>query len=389
MLLVERAAVLDDARRLQASRSWRYGHAAMRALGRLGRAPLSDEGAAESLVARLSTARPRQLPAVASLRPAERRASPEPARHRSPPLAAVAHVTSSFPIHNAAAVSSAASTASCATPAAAAVCCSSTMPARIRASRRCSSVTAGSRTSRVLVDERTLGFTATVNRGFDQAVADSDVVVLNSDTEVPPRWLEQLMIAAYEEREIGTVTPVSNNAGAFSVPEIDADNALPPGFAPDDVARLVAQDPALVRLRAPTGSGFCLYVKRACLDSVGRFDEEHFPRGYGEENDFCMRASALGWSHAVDDATWVLHHRESSFGEEKAALVRAQPGHPRRRSTRGTPRSCAPSWPRTSCGRCASTPASGSRGPSAAARAAAAAAVRPARRRWRRARDQR
>jgi glycosyltransferase involved in cell wall biosynthesis len=34
-----------------------------------------------------------------------------------------------------------------------------------------------------------------------------------------------------------------------------------------------------------------------------------------------MRASALGWSHAVDDATWVLHHRESSFGAEKAALV--------------------------------------------------------------------
>ena len=173
----------------------------------------------------------------------------------------------------------------------------------------------------VLANERNAGFTETVNRGFDHAVPGSDVVVLNSDTEVPPRWLEQLMIAAYEEREIGTVTPVSNNAGAFSVPEIGADNPLPPGLGPDDVARLVAQDAARLRLRAPTGSGFCLYIKRACLDTVGHFDAERFPRGYGEENDFCMRAALLGWTHAIDDATWVLHHRESSFGEEKAQLV--------------------------------------------------------------------
>ena len=39
----------------------------------------------------------------------------------------------------------------------------------------------------------------------------------------------------------------------------------------------------------PTTVGFCLYVRRAALDQIGGFDAEAFGRGYGEENDFCMR----------------------------------------------------------------------------------------------------
>jgi GT2 family glycosyltransferase/glycosyltransferase involved in cell wall biosynthesis len=173
----------------------------------------------------------------------------------------------------------------------------------------------------VLVNERNLGFTATVNRGFDHADPEGDVVVLNSDTEVPPRWIEQLMLAAYEDRTVGTVTPVSDNAGAFSVPEIDGENPLSPGMTVDQAGRLFAHSARRLRVRTPTGSGFCLYVKRECLDTVGRFDAERFSRGYGEENDYCRRAAALGWTHAVDDATWVHHCREASFGAEKAQLV--------------------------------------------------------------------
>ena len=73
----------------------------------------------------------------------------------------------------------------------------------------------------------------------------------------------------------------------------------------------------------PTGNGFCMLFKRAVLDEIGAFDAEGFPRGYGEENDFCMRARAAGWTHLVDDSTYVLHERSASFGEERAALAKA------------------------------------------------------------------
>jgi glycosyltransferase involved in cell wall biosynthesis len=50
-------------------------------------------------------------------------------------------------------------------------------------------------------------------------------------------------------------------------------------------------------------------------------DEEAFPRGYGEENDFCMRAGRLGWSHVIDDATLIGHARSASFGDTRSDLV--------------------------------------------------------------------
>ncbi|MGK7870670.1 glycosyltransferase [Falsiroseomonas sp. E2-1-a20] len=167
-----------------------------------------------------------------------------------------------------------------------------------------------------------LGFTATCNRGFALAGRD-DVVLLNSDTQVGPGWLDGLRLAAHAAPRVGTVTAVSNNAGVFSVPEPEADNRLPGWFTVADMARLARQAALALWPAAPTGNGFCLYVRRACLDVVGGFDEAAFPRGYGEENDFCMRASAAGFEHRVDDRTWVWHRRSASFGRAKAAHVQA------------------------------------------------------------------
>ena len=73
----------------------------------------------------------------------------------------------------------------------------------------------------------------------------------------------------------------------------------------------------------PTGNGFCMLVRRACLDEVGLLDAEAFPRGYGEENDFCMRAGRAGWRHVIDDCTYVFHDRSKSFGEAKTDLMAA------------------------------------------------------------------
>ena len=64
-----------------------------------------------------------------------------------------------------------------------------------------------------------------------------------------------------------------------------------------------------------------MYVRRDCLDAVGGLDAEAFPRGYGEENDFCMRAGRSGWEHVIDDATLIYHVRSASFGAEKGGLI--------------------------------------------------------------------
>ncbi|MBM3667822.1 MAG: glycosyltransferase [Actinobacteria bacterium] len=174
---------------------------------------------------------------------------------------------------------------------------------------------------RILRNERNIGFPATVNRGF--AETEGDVVLLNSDAEVGPGWLRNLRLAAQAAPETATATPLSDNAGAFSAPEVGVANEHPRNLSRDEAARLVARASERLTPEIPVGNGFCMYIKRAAIDEVGGFDAEAFGRGYGEENDFCLRASAAGWRHVLDDAGLVWHERNASFGEREPGEVKS------------------------------------------------------------------
>ncbi len=174
----------------------------------------------------------------------------------------------------------------------------------------------------VVVQPANRGYTATCNHGIALAGRD-DVVLLNSDTMVTPGWLEGLRIAAYSEADVATVTPLSDNAGAFSAPEHNAANRPPAGFDQEDMARLVRQSSLALMPAMPTGNGFCLYIRRDALDRIGPLDEAAFPRGYGEENDLCMRAWRSGLLNLVDDRSYVHHRRSASFGAEKSRNIAA------------------------------------------------------------------
>jgi len=173
----------------------------------------------------------------------------------------------------------------------------------------------------VLRNDERLGFAASVNRGM--AASATDVVLLNSDTVVTARWLEKLIDAAYASGDTGTVTPLSNDATLCSVPRAFAENLLPAGYDVASFAELVERASARARPLLPTAVGFCMYIRRALLDDIGLFDAQRFGAGYGEENDFCLRALARGWLHVADDATFVYHAGHRSFGASRAERQRA------------------------------------------------------------------
>ncbi len=165
-----------------------------------------------------------------------------------------------------------------------------------------------------------LGYTRTINIGCRKY--PTDIVLLNSDTVVSPLWLELLRESAYRSDRIGTVTAVSNNAGAFSIPKVNQKNELPPGYTIERYSEMVRDLAARDLPEVPTGNGFCVYIKRAVFEKIGFFDEESFPRGYGEENDFSMRARKAGFSSVIDDGVFIEHHRSASFGSGREALVK-------------------------------------------------------------------
>src|ERR1043166_7296208 len=165
-----------------------------------------------------------------------------------------------------------------------------------------------------------LGYTATVNRGCELA-GDGDIILLNSDTILPSHWIEQLAACAYSQPRVATVTAISNSAGAFSMPRKNENSDLPPGWSVDQMAAFIERSSQRIRPKVPTGNGFCMYITSAARAAVGSFDAEHFPNGYGEENDYCLRASAAGLTHLIDDATYVFHRRSASFGPAKEDIL--------------------------------------------------------------------
>ena len=187
---------------------------------------------------------------------------------------------------------------------------------------------------RLIRNSRNLGFAASVNIGL-RAAAGHDVVLLNSDTMVPPGWLDELRAVAYGAPDIGTVTPLSNDASILSYPNQFDANDIPDLAAAVRLNALARRANGGSAVEIPVGVGFCLYIKRACLEDVGLLRADVFAQGYGEENDFCLRARALGWRHVAAPGVFVAHVGGHSFGaaarhlrtRNEALLERLHPGY--------------------------------------------------------------
>ena len=173
----------------------------------------------------------------------------------------------------------------------------------------------------VMHNTENLGFVATVNRGI-AASHGNDIVLLNSDTEVANDWLQRMQDRAYSARNIGTVTPLSNNASVCSYPVPMKPNPLPEGWTLEKLDALASEANGGATLELPTAVGFCMYIRRVCIDAIGVFDVENFGIGYGEECDFSMRARAAGWRNVLTPDVFVYHEGGQSFAGRTEARIR-------------------------------------------------------------------
>lgn len=164
-----------------------------------------------------------------------------------------------------------------------------------------------------------LGFIGAVNRAL-HATPCGDVILLNADTVVPKGFALRLNQAAHSAPDIGTVTPLSNNGEATSLPLAFTANPLP------RIEKVVYLDAIAARVNAgrvvdmPDGIGFCLYITRQCLDAVGGLSD-HYHRGYLEDVDLCLRARQHGFRNVCATSVYVGHAGSASFKAEKRALV--------------------------------------------------------------------
>ena len=172
----------------------------------------------------------------------------------------------------------------------------------------------------LLCNDRNLGFIGSVNRAAEHV--RNNFVLLNTDVEVPPLWLERLMAPIIKDSNIASATPFTNAGTICSFPVMNRDNELLIQSTVDRIdAAFRHAKPEKMSVELPTGVGFCMAINRAVWSRIGGFNPI-FGRGYGEENDWCQRAKKAGFRNLLVPNLFVYHKHGGSFEQtEKQKLA--------------------------------------------------------------------
>lgn len=172
------------------------------------------------------------------------------------------------------------------------------------------------RPSRLIRNGENLGFAKAVNIGL--AETDSFFVcILNNDTIISPGAFDRMLTYMDYYDDLGIVGPRTNRCET-------AQRAEGPG------------GPGLIYT---TGliAFFCTILRRKMWLEVGPLSEE-YGLGYGEDDDYCIRAIAAGWRLGIANDAWVWHDHHATYkvtigedgmereGQQGLALLREKYG---------------------------------------------------------------
>lgn len=166
---------------------------------------------------------------------------------------------------------------------------------------------------KLILNDENLGFPKGCNLGIGIAETDNDILVLNNDTKVTPRWLDNLKVCLYSDEKIGAAASITNNCSnyqAISVPYTDIENMI--DFADKNNISNPEKWEEKSRLVA-----FCMLIKREVINKIGTFDERFTPGNF-EDDDLCMRIIEAEYKLMVCNDSFIHHFGSTSFKENYA-----------------------------------------------------------------------
>src|SRR5580692_1469701 len=163
--------------------------------------------------------------------------------------------------------------------------------------------------------ERNEGFAANVNRGLRATDSERDVVVLNSDIEALPNWLECLQYAAYRYDDGGIVgAQLQYPDGRIQFGGTVRNRDRPEWFDHRYRGKPATWGPACQASPALAITGACMYVRREVIERVGLLDER-YAMAY-EDVDWCLRAWQAGFQVLYFPSAQLVHHESVTRGME-------------------------------------------------------------------------
>ena len=180
-------------------------------------------------------------------------------------------------------------------------------------------------TVRLLDAGSNVGFSRANNIGI-RATNGACVLLLNSDTIVPPGAIDRLMAQLEQHREVAVVGPRLVDGSGRA--ELSFGRMISPF---NELRQKLRSQRAIERMTRRAGrpdwvSGACLLVLRADAEAVGLLDERYFM--YDEDVDFCAAIRARGRGILFSPDVEVVHLRGRSAvtapGATRAAYRRSQ-----------------------------------------------------------------
>ncbi|MFC5648063.1 glycosyltransferase family 2 protein [Paenibacillus solisilvae] len=160
---------------------------------------------------------------------------------------------------------------------------------------------------RYRVLETNRGFAGAINIGMMMAKGTT-LLLLNNDTIVTKRWLENMLDCLNSDPLIGMVGPVTNYISGDQRIEVPYKNVADmPAFA----QHFNIPDPAKWQ-RTDRLTGFCLLLRRELWERTG-FMDEGFKVGNYEDDDYNIRVRLQGYSLVIARDTFIHHYGSVSM----------------------------------------------------------------------------
>lgn len=176
---------------------------------------------------------------------------------------------------------------------------------------------------RIIQNPMNLGYAKAANQGT-LASRGKYLCFLNSDTLVPPGWLERLLVAA-RKPGVGAVGPITKDQGRFTY---GYPYAWPPPWLSINEDTVALIDQAVQRWSnghtksTSWLSGYCLLIPRGVIDQVGLFDERFFFAW--EDVDYSIRLRFFGYELLQVNSLFVHHTFGASTSQRKRQRLARQ-----------------------------------------------------------------
>jgi len=173
----------------------------------------------------------------------------------------------------------------------------------------------------LIQNEENLGFVKATNQGIKRAMelGVEYVVLQNNDTEVYEGWLERYKEVAESDPKIGIVGPITSPCTSWqsienlknSIPEFS--NLPEYNNNPEEYSKIIKKkyDGEIFESKIQVAF-FSTLIKKEVIEDIGFLSEE-FGVGFGDDDDYCIRAMKKKWKLFLARDVFVFHNHRTTF----------------------------------------------------------------------------